>query len=94
MARSTGWVLAAAAITGANEALFVPAETGKPPDFTAVWRLIPAAGLLALALAGLETLAPEFAVGLARLLVVGVLVFPVGNAPAPLDSVNKLLGYK
>lgn len=94
MAQSTGWVLAAAGIVGANEALFVPAEGGKPPDFTAVWRLIPAAGLLALALAGLETMAPEFAVGLARLLLLGVLVFPVGNAPTPLESANKLLGYK
>lgn len=93
MAASTGWVVAAASIVAVNEALFVPAETGKPPDFTAVWRLIPAAALLAVALAGLEQLAPEFATGLGKLLLVGVLVFPVGNAPTPIASANKLLGY-
>lgn len=93
MAASTGWVVAAGSIVMVNEALFVPAELHKPPDFGPVWRLIPATALLAVALAGLEQLTPEFATGLAKLLLVGVLVFPVGNAPTPIESANKLLGY-
>ena len=90
MAQSTGWVLAAGGIAAANEAIFVPAETGKPPDFSSVWRILPATALLALGLAGLEQAVPGFATGIARLLVVAVLVFPVGNAPTPLENAAKL----
>lgn len=93
MSESTGWVVAAGSIVAINEALFVPAEAGKPPDFSSTWKLIPATALLAVALAGLEQLAPQFATGLAKLLLVSVLVFPVGNAPTPIQSANKLLGY-
>jgi hypothetical protein len=91
MAASTGWVLAAGAIEAVNEAVFVPAETGKAPDFTSVWKILPAAGLLAVGLAFLEKAVPEFAVGMAKLLVVAVLVFPVGNAPTPLQNAAKLV---
>lgn len=91
MADSTGWVVAAGAIAAANEAVFAPAADGKPVPWDSVWRLVPATALLALGLAGLEQLAPQFASGLAKLLVVGVLVFPVGNAGAPIDNVNKVL---
>jgi hypothetical protein len=86
MAESTGWVLAAGGIVAVNEAIFVPTETGKPPDFTSVWKVAPAAGLLAVGLALLEKAIPEFAVGMAKLLVLAVLVFPVGNAPSPLQN--------
>lgn len=91
MAASTGWVLAAGGIVAANEVLFVPIEEHKAPDIGAVWRLMPATFLLALGLAGLEKAIPEFAVGLAKLLVLGVLVFPVGNAPTPLQSAAALV---
>lgn len=91
MAESTGWVLAAGGIVAVNEAVFVPVETGKPPDFTSVWRLIPATLLLAVGLAGLEKAVPQFAVGLAKLLVLGVLIFPVGNAPTPLQNAEKVV---
>lgn len=91
MAQSTSWVLAAGGIVAVNEALFVPAETGKPPNFGSVWRLLPATGLLAIGLAGLEKAVPEFATGIAKLLVLAVLVFPVGNAPTPLQNAAKLV---
>jgi hypothetical protein len=91
MAASTGWVLAAGSIVAVNEAVFVPAETGKTPDFSSVWKILPATGLLAVGLAFLERAAPQFATGIAKLLVVAVLVFPVGNAPTPLQNAAKLV---
>lgn len=90
MAASTGPVLIAGGITAANELIFAPIE-GQKVKFN--WRLIPATGLLALSLAGLEKVSPGFAVGLAWLLVATVLIVPLGNAPTPLDNVNKVLGY-
>jgi hypothetical protein len=92
MAESTGWILAAGGIVAANEVLFVPTEKHKPPDIGAVWRLLPVTFLLALGMAGLETAVPQFAVGMSKLLVLGVLVFPVGNAPTPLQSAASLVG--
>lgn len=91
MAQSTGWVLAAGGIVAVNEALFVPIETGRPPDFASVWRVLPATALLAVGLAFLERAVPEFATGIAKLLVLGVLVFPVGNAPTPLQNAAALV---
>ena len=92
MAESTGWILAAGGIVAANEVLFVPTEEHKPPDIGAVWRLLPVTFLLALGMAGLEKAVPEFAVGMSKLLVLGVLVFPVGKAPTPLQSAAALVG--
>lgn len=90
MAASTGPVLIAGGITAANELIFAPIE-GQKVKFN--WRLIPATGLLALSLAGLEKVSPGFAVGLAWLLVATVLIVPLGNAPTPLDNANKILGF-
>ena len=89
MARSTGPVLAIGAITAANEVLFAPLAGGK---VAFNWRILPATAGLALALAGLERIAPDFAVGLAWLGLVTVLVVPIGNAPTPLANANKILG--
>lgn len=91
MAGSTSWVLAAGGIAAVNEAVFVPAETGKPPDFGSVWRLLPATAFLAIGLGALEKAVPQFATGIAKLLVLAVLVFPVGNAPTPLQNAAKLV---
>lgn len=90
MARSTGPVLAIGAITAANEVLFAPLAGGKV-QFN--WRILPATAGLALALAGLERIAPDFAVGLAWLGLLTVLVVPIGNAPTPLANANKILGF-
>lgn len=94
MAASTGWVLAAGGIVAVNEVLFVPTEAKKPPDIGAVWRLIPVTFLLAIGMAGLEKAVPEFAAGMSKLLVLGVLVFPVGKAPTPVQSAARLAGAK
>lgn len=57
------------------------------------WRVIPATAGLALALAGLEKIAPQFAVGLAWLSLVTVLVVPFGKQPTPLENGLRLFGY-
>lgn len=90
MARSTGIVLGVGAITAANELLLAPLA-GAKVSFN--WRIIPATAGLALALAGLERLAPGFAVGLAYLALAAVLVVPFSNNPTPLDNFIKVMGY-
>lgn len=90
MAASTGPVLAAGAITAANELVFAPLD-GQKIQFN--WRIIPAVGGLALALAGLDKIAPGWGEGLAWLCVATVLIVPFGNAPTPLQNATALLGY-
>lgn len=93
MAESTGIVLAVGGITAANEVLFAPL-TGHGATWTNFnWRVIPATLGLALALGGLEKIAPEFAKGLAGLALLTVLVVPFGKAPTPLENVTKMMGY-
>lgn len=91
MAESTGPVLLAGALAAGNEALFGSLAAGKPADWGSVWRLLPVTAGLALGLALLERAAQPFAVGLAWLLVAGVLIFPPGNQPSILTNVNKVL---
>lgn len=93
MARSTGIVLTVGGITAANEVLFAPLTGQGTPWHDFNWRLIPATGGLALGLAGLERLAPTFAVGLAWLSLLAVLTIPFGNAPTPLDNFIRMMGY-
>lgn len=90
MAASTGPVLAAGAITFVNEGLLAPLAGGGAAKWN--WRVIPATAGLALALAGLEKLAPGFAVGLGWLALAAVLIVPVGGAPTPLATASKALG--
>jgi hypothetical protein len=91
VAESTAWVLAAGAIVAVNDAAFVPIETGKAPDYGSVWRVLPATAFLAVGLSFLERPLPGFATGIAKLLVLAVLIFPVGNAPTPLQNAAKLV---
>ena len=90
MARSTGVVLAIGGITAANEVFFAPLA-GQKVSFN--WRILPATAALGLALAGLERVSPEFAVGLAWIGLATVLIVPFGNAPTPLENASKVLGY-
>ena len=97
MAASTGPVLAIGAISFANEVAFHPwaaapggTWTGIPP---AGWKILPATAGLAVALALLEKIAPGFAVGLAYLGLLAVLVYPMANAGSPIDNLTKIMGY-
>jgi hypothetical protein len=90
VAASTGPVLIAGCLTAANELVFAPAA-GTKTSFN--WRLVPATAGLALALAGLEKIAPKFAVGLAWLTVATVTIVPLGGAPTPLQNALKVMGY-
>jgi hypothetical protein len=96
--RSTGFVLAAGGIAAANEVIFTPvssvAAAASNPLTVFNWRLIPATLILALLLGGVETIAPGFAVSLAGLTLLSVLVIPIGNAPTPLDNLSKLVTGK
>jgi hypothetical protein len=91
MARASGIVLVAGSITAANELMFAPLAGVKGVTFN--WRIVPATAGLAMALAGLEKIAPGFAVGLAGLALASVLIVPFGNAPTPLDNITKAMGY-
>lgn len=91
-------MVAAGAITLANEVLFAPAHqvaAGKSvtPLANVNWRIIPATAGLALGLALLEKIAAPFAVGLAWLLLFASLFTPVGNAPTPLQNINSAFGF-
>lgn len=91
MGASTGPVILAGSLAAANEALFSPLAAGSKPDWGSVWRIVPVTAALALGLDLLEKAAPEFATGLAWLLVAGVFIFPPGNAAPVLTNVNKVL---
>lgn len=93
MAQSTGIVLAVGGITLANEVAFAPLASGGKITSDFNWRVIPATLGLAIALAGLERLAPGFAIGLAGLSLLAVLVYPFGNAKSPLENITKVMGY-
>jgi hypothetical protein len=92
--RSTGYVLAAGGIVLANEAIFVPLDTGVTPLQSINWRILPATAILALMLAGVESLNEGFGAGLGMLVLLSVLVIPMGNAPSPLENLAKIAGGK
>lgn len=93
MAASTGIVLAVGGITLGNELLSATVAKKKWTAATVNWRIIPATLGLALALGGLEKIAPQFATGLALLALFTALVVPFGNHPTPLENASKVLGY-
>jgi len=80
-------------ITAANELVFAPLTGHGTPwkDFN--WRIIPATGVLALALGGLEKINVTFAKGLAYIALITVLFARFGNAPAPAENLAQILGY-
>lgn len=92
MASAPALVLVAGGITAANEVLFAPvANPGKAPAFN--WRIIPATVLLAIAMGGLENVSDKVAQLLAWSMVLTVTLAPIGNAPAPIENINKALGF-
>lgn len=93
MARSTGIILAAGAVTLANEAVFAPVASGGGIRAAFNWRIIPATAGAAALLAGLEHLSETMAVGLAWIALVTVLFTRTGKANAPLENAVIVLGY-
>lgn len=95
MPDSTGYILAAGAITFLNEAVFAPMAAGQNASWKSDinWRIIPATAVAAIALAGAEQLSPAFAKGIAAAALITVLFARFGNAPAPLENLSKILGY-
>jgi hypothetical protein len=93
MGASTGIIIAAGAITLANEAVFAPLASGGKISANFNWRIIPATAVVALALAGLEHISEQFAVGIAWISLVTVLFAKLGNAQPPLINAAKMLGY-
>lgn len=83
---STPWILTAAGIVVANDAIFAPVIAGQKPFSHVNWRVVPATALAALTLAGLEKLSPALGKGLGILAVLTVLIVPLGNAPSPIDN--------
>lgn len=93
MSQSTGLVLAVGGITAANEVLFAPLAGSGTPWKNFNWRIIPATGILALALAGVDKISPQLGTGIAAIALVTVIFTRFGNAPAPAENVVKVLGY-
>ncbi len=91
MAESTGYILAAAGIAAANEAIFAPTATGRPLWTGFNWRIIPATAIAAVTLVGLEKISPTLGKGLAVLALLTVLIAPMGNAPSPVENALKTL---
>ena len=94
MAASTGYILAAAGIAAANEAIFAPAVAHKPLFVDFNWRILPATVIAGFTLAGLEKISEPLGKGLAVLALLAVLITPVGNAPSPVENASKMLGLK
>lgn len=90
MAQAAGIVLVAGSVTAANELLFAPAA-GHKASFN--WKIVPATAGLALALTGVERLAPKFGAGLAWLTLATVLLVPFGNGGSPVENITKAMGY-
>lgn len=99
--RSTGLILAAGGVAVANDVLFAP--VARDPKglidsnaFTARfnWRILPATAVLALTIGALEKAAPDFAVGLAGLTLLTVLLVPMGTGDrSAIENVVSFLGY-
>ncbi len=96
MAKSTGIVLVVGGISFANQVVFAPLSGGGDikTDLASAWRIPVATLVAAAALGGLEQISPKLAVGLAYISLVTVLFARLGSAPAPVENLLKVLGYK
>lgn len=94
MSAAVTLAFSAGAVTAANELLFSPlAGHGTPwQDFN--WRIIPATAVFALAMAGLDKISPNLAVGISLTAFLTALLAQFGNAAAPVTNLAKALGYQ
>lgn len=91
MPSAAGLILTAAAITAANEAIFVPAVEDRPLWHDFNWRLVPATAIATMVLVGLEKVSEPLGRGLAALALLTVLIRRTGNAPSPIENLSKML---
>ena len=89
---AAGYVIVAGGIVAANEVIFAPLEGQGNPASNFNWRIITATAILALVLTGFEKMAPQFGNILGGMVLLVTLVAPMGNAPAPLDNIAKVVG--
>lgn len=92
--RSTGYIIAAGGIVLANDAIFIPLETGQAPLTSVNWRIVPATAIMALVVGGIESLNEGFGTGLGMLVLLSVLVIPLGHAGSPLENMAKVFGRR
>lgn len=89
MANSAGYALAAGGIAAANEVFFAPINQQGTPWQNFNWRLIPATGILAITLYGLEKISQPLGTGLGVMALMAVLIVPIGNAPTPIENISR-----
>jgi hypothetical protein len=92
MTSAAGIALTVGGITAANELFFAPV-TGNGALKSFNWRIIPATAIFAVMLNGLSQLSPKLAEGIGWTALVTVLFAPVGNAAAPAQNLDNLLGF-
>lgn len=92
--KSTGYIIAAGGIVLANDAIFIPMETGQTPLQTINWRVVPATVIMALVVGGIESLNEGFGAGLGMLVLLSVLVIPMGKSGSPLENAARAFGGK
>jgi hypothetical protein len=90
--KSTGYILAAGGLVLANDAIFIPMESGQTPLQAINWRVVPATAIMALVIGGVESLNPGFGAGLGLLVLLSVLVIPMGHGGSPLENMAKAFG--
>jgi hypothetical protein len=78
------------AITISNEVVFAPLA-GRGIQFN--WRVLPATGIFALLMDGLEKLSPQIALGISVTALITSLFLSFGKAGSPISNASKALGY-
>lgn len=99
MATAAGIIVIAGTITIINDALNAPINDVTSPNaaqslFGYVnWRVIPATVVAAMFFAGLESLNPPLAKGIAGVALLTTLIHPLGTGPSPLVHLAQVMGY-
>jgi hypothetical protein len=94
MSAAPGLILVTGGITLANEALGAKYVNGSTDVLGSInWRVIPATAIACLIFSGISKLNPQIATGLAGIALMTTLFVRMGNAPAPVEHLAKVLGY-